>query len=125
MGREPTSMTRRLWTFLCFVSLAAAPLPARAQAKLNFSRDIHPILSNNCFPCHGPDEKARKGKLRLDTKDGAFEKVVVPGKPEASTLVQRITSADPQEAMPPAKSGKKLTPREVEVLTRWVKEGAN
>src|SRR5438445_4900742 len=102
MGREPTSMTRRLWTFLCFVSLAAAPLPARAQAKLNFSRDIHPILSENCFKCHGPDEKARKGKLRLDTQEGAFKRhddkaAIVPAHPEQSEVVRRLLTSDPDD----------------------------
>ncbi len=91
---------------------------------INFNRDVRPILSNNCFHCHGPDEKVRKGKLRLDMEEGAFESVVVPGKPEQSSLIERLTASDPAEIMPPAKSGKKLTKNEIEILTKWVKTGA-
>jgi hypothetical protein len=113
---------------LSFV-LLAWPLTASAQpvapAKIDFNRDVRPILSNNCFQCHGPDEKTRKAKLRLDTKEGAHAAVVVPGKPEASELVKRLTIDDPDAAMPPAKSGKKLNPREVDILKQWIKEGAN
>jgi mono/diheme cytochrome c family protein len=112
----------------CAALVALSDL-ARAQgqgrdAPIEFNRDVRPILSNNCFQCHGPDEKVRKGKLRLDTRDGATESVVVAGKPEASTLVERVTSKEADRVMPPAKSGKKLTAREIEILTKWVKEGA-
>jgi hypothetical protein len=106
-------------------ALAVAPA-ARAQAPaptVDFNRDVRPILSNNCFQCHGPDEKTRKGKLRLDTREGATEAVVIPGKPGASELIRRVVAKD-DGAMPPPKTGKALTPREVEVLTRWVREGA-
>ncbi|MFO0849624.1 MAG: PSD1 and planctomycete cytochrome C domain-containing protein [Gemmataceae bacterium] len=96
-------------------------LPA---ADPDFNRDVRPILSNNCFACHGPDEKALKAGLRLDTRDGAIESAVVPGKPAESELVKRVTTADPGELMPPPKTGKKLTPAEVDVLTRWIKAGA-
>jgi mono/diheme cytochrome c family protein len=107
-------------------ALAAPSQVADAQSKaVDFNRDVRPILSNNCFQCHGPDEKVRKGKLRLDTQKGATEFAVVPGKPADSTLVQRVKSADASEVMPPPKSGKKLTPREIEILTQWVKEGGN
>ena len=100
--------------------------PARGQgrdAPVDFNRDVRPILSNTCFACHGPDEKTRKARLRLDTRDGATESAVVPGKPDASELIARLT-ADDHGRMPPAKTGKTLTPREVEVLTKWVKQGA-
>src|ERR1700722_8526511 len=104
--------------------LALLPSISRAQGTaIDFNRDVRPILSNNCFQCHGPDEKVRKGKLRLDTKDGALAAVVVPGKPEQSSLIQRVQVED-DEKMPPAKTGKKLSPREIEILTKWVKEGA-
>src|SRR5438067_6254357 len=103
-------------------------MAARAQEKapppLSFNRDVRPILSNNCFACHGPDEKVRKADLRLDTKEGALASVVVPGKPGESELVDRVSSKDADTVMPPPKSGKKLSPREIDVLTRWVKEGA-
>ena len=99
------------------------PLAVQAQVgAIDFNRDVRPILSNNCFQCHGPDEKVRKGKLRLDTKDGAAA-VVVAGKPDESAFVSRVLATDVAEVMPPPKSGKKLTAREIEILTRWVKEG--
>ena len=103
--------------------LSPAVAAAQPPAPIDFNRDVRPILSNNCYACHGPDEKERKADLRLDTKDGAAE-AVVAGKPEASELVKRVVSADRGELMPPPKSGKKLTPREIDILTRWVKEGA-
>ncbi len=92
----------------------------------DFNRDIRPILSNNCFQCHGPDEATRKAKLRLDTKDGAFAKmgVIVPGKAANSRLIQRITTTDPNRLMPPPESGHKLTTAQIETLQRWVNEGA-
>src|SRR5688572_26233894 len=108
-------MKRRI-CFLLLIALttaseAAERLPA---SPLNFSRDILPILSDNCFQCHGPDEKARKAKLRLDTKEGAFRiedgvAVIVPGKSSESDLYDRITTEDPDDHMPPAKSNRKLT----------------
>jgi hypothetical protein len=106
---------------LLALSAGAQPVPA----KIDFNRDVRPILSNNCYQCHGPDEKVRKAKLRLDTKEGATTAVVVPGKPDASELVKRVASTDPEAMMPPAKTGKKLSPREVEILKQWVKEGAH
>jgi hypothetical protein len=106
---------------LPFVALAFAPF-AMAQT-VDFNRDVRPILSNNCFACHGPDEKVRKGDLRLDTRDGAIANAVVPGKPEASTFIERIKAMD-ESVMPPVKTGKKLTAKEVEILTQWVKQSA-
>jgi mono/diheme cytochrome c family protein len=105
--------------------LALSPATAAAQpaGKVDFNRDVRPILSNKCFACHGPDPKERKAKLRLDTREGATDSAIVPGKPDASELVRRLT-AEPHEAMPPKKSGKTLSQREIETLTRWVKEGA-
>ncbi|MBY0513719.1 MAG: PSD1 and planctomycete cytochrome C domain-containing protein [Gemmataceae bacterium] len=104
--------------------VALAP-PAAARPKaVDFNRDVRPILSNNCFACHGPDAKVRKGDLRLDTRDGAVAAVVVPGKPEASDLLKRVTAADAGELMPPAKTGKKLTAKEVETLRQWIEDGA-
>src|SRR5213596_1529626 len=101
---------RRFWFLI--VAILAVPVAGRGQT-VDFNRDVRPILSNNCFACHGPDEKVRKGDLRLDTRDGATAGVVVPGKPEASELLRRVTAADPNELMPPTKTGKKLTPREI------------
>ena len=82
-----------------------------SPAPVSFNRDILPILSNNCFACHGPDEKKRETKFHFDTRDGAFAKkgVIVPGNAADSLLVQRITNPDPDERMPPAESGHTLT----------------
>ncbi|WP_417380650.1 DUF1553 domain-containing protein [Gimesia sp.] len=101
------------------------PAPAvKADATVDFSRDIRPILSNNCFFCHGPDEKHREADLRLDTKAGAFESAIIPGNLKASALIERILSDDPDMQMPPAESGKKLKPAEIELLKQWVQQGA-
>ncbi len=112
---------------LSFVAFVLASNGAGAQplpAKVDFNRDVRPILSNNCFQCHGPDEKTRKAKLRLDTADGAAT-AVVAGKPEASELITRLTAShDDKSLMPPAKAGKKLTPREIDLMKQWVKDGA-
>ncbi len=99
------------------------------ETKVDFTRDIRPILANNCLLCHGPDEKGRKGDLRLDTREGAVADLagkfaVVPGKPAKSELLARVTSKDRDELMPPPKSGKKLSPREVDLLKRWIEQGA-
>src|SRR6476469_5109243 len=103
--------------------LLVIALPARADDKpVNFVRDVRPILAKNCFGCHGPDEKARKAKLRLDV-EGSAKAVIVHGEPDASDLVKRVT-ADGDDRMPPPKTGKGLPPEQVEVLTRWVKQGA-
>ncbi|WP_198000021.1 PSD1 and planctomycete cytochrome C domain-containing protein [Gimesia alba] len=111
-----------------FISVFAAeesqPLTASVEAKVDFSRDIRPILSNNCFFCHGPDEKHREADLRLDTKAGAFESAIVPGNLKESALIERILSTDADEQMPPADSGKTLKPAEIELLKQWVKQGA-
>src|ERR1041385_9044212 len=112
-------------------SNAAAAVGDRVAGKGNvdFSRDIQPILSDNCFRCHGPDEKARKGKLRLDTKEGAFrvkdgKTVIVPGKSAESELFQRITSKDPDDQMPPPESNRQLTARQITLIRQWIDEGA-
>jgi hypothetical protein len=101
-----------------------------ADGPVKFNRDIRPLLSENCFACHGPDRNKRQADLRLDTKEGLHGAVkgqpgvVVPGNPGDSELVRRLTVDDPSERMPPKDSGKKLTPAEIELLTRWVAEGA-
>lgn len=102
---------------------------AGAEPKLSFNRDIRPILSNHCFQCHGPDEKTRKGDLRLDTEDGAFadlggHKAIVRGKPGDSELMRRIVGAAPGKAMPPKKTGKVLSKTEIDTLKRWIEQGA-
>src|SRR5580698_5434520 len=99
-------------------------------AKVDFNHDIRPILSENCFLCHGPDEGRRKAKLRFDLKEEAFKALkdgsfaIVPGDPGKSQLVARVSSRDAEEVMPPVKSGKKLVPQQIELLRRWIAEGA-
>ena len=112
------------------VALAQTP-GAQAQEKaaqppISFNRDILPILSNNCFACHGPDEKKRETKFHFDTKEGAFAKpgVIEPGNAAESLLIEMITHPDPNERMPPADSGHALTDRQIELLRRWIDEGA-
>lgn len=113
----------------CFPVYAFAAAPTAAPAKIEFNRDIRPILSDNCFFCHGPDPKHREGELRLDLRDAATadrdgSRAVVPGKPDESSLVTRITSTDADVMMPPADSNKKLKPEQIELLRRWIAEGA-
>lgn len=91
-------------------------------AKIEFNRDIRPILSDKCFQCHGPDSTHRKAKLRLDTEEGA--KVLVRGKPAESELFQRLITGDADQRMPPKKSGKTLTKAEIELIRRWIEQGA-
>lgn len=100
---------------------------AAQQAKaVSFDREIRPILSDNCFQCHGPDEKQRMAKLRLDTKDGAFAKagVIVPGDAANSRLFKRVSTTNAAALMPPASSGHKLTEAQINLLKRWIDEGA-
>ena len=91
---------------------------------VEFNREIRPILSDRCFACHGPDEKTRKAKLRLDTKDGLLGGSIVAGRPAQSELIARVGAAGEPGHMPPPKSGKKLTAAQVATLTRWVDQGA-
>src|SRR5947209_13077284 len=109
-------------TLLSAAARAQAPAGHNA-APVVFGRDILPILSENCFRCHGPDSKARKARLRLDTHEGAL-RVIVPGKSAASALIRRISAASRKELMPPPKSNRKLTAGQKELLRRWIDQGA-
>ena len=103
---------------------AAAPAP-------DFQRDVRPILSRQCFACHGPDEHSRKAGLRLDVREVALasaksgKRAIVPGKPDQSELVRRITSTDHNKVMPPPETKKQLTATEQDTLRRWVAAGAD
>jgi hypothetical protein len=119
--------TRQFGSMLLLLWLAAATPAARGE-KIDFNRDIRPILSDKCFFCHGPDAGERKADLRLDTRAGATADLggyaaVVPGKPEASEFIARITHPDAAEIMPPPDSHKALKPGEIKLLTRWIAEG--
>src|SRR5687768_1357990 len=115
--------------FMLALNAFAAP-KAGAAKPIDFSRDIRPILSDNCFACHGPDEKERKAKLRLDRHEDALKPAksgdyaIVPGDPKKSMLVERIMTDDEDEVMPPPKTKKKLSAQQKELLTRWIVEGA-
>ncbi len=112
--------------------LIALPVVVQAEpgATVNFNRDVRPILSDKCFACHGPDEKKRDSKLRLDIREQAVkpaesgDTAIVPGKPEASQLLARVTTKDRDDMMPPPKTHKTVSPQEVETLRRWIAEGA-
>lgn len=125
---------RNFWMGAIPWQLLLCAIAANAQETrdkpINFVRDIRPILSRNCFECHGPDEGHRKGDLRLDTQEGAFAKgaghqAFIPGKPDESEAFARMISTDPTEQMPPPKSGKSLTPEQQELIRKWIEEGAN
>ncbi len=103
-------------------AVAAAPPGPR---KVEFNRDIRPILSENCNRCHGPDKNKRKAELRLDQRVSAVStKAIVPGKPDESELIARIQSTDTDEVMPPPSSHKALTPVQKKLLEQWIAEGA-
>ena len=111
--------------------LIVFPVTSFAADEIDFNRDIRPILSDKCYACHGPDEAHREGGFRLDRKDSALgeadsgEKVIVPGKPDASELIIRITTDDEDLVMPPADGTKHLSEDEIDLLKRWVASGAD
>lgn len=111
-------------TGLFYLLLATLRLGA-AEGKVSFNRDIRPILSENCYYCHGPDEKHREEDLRLDIRAAAIKAgAIVPGKPEESDLIERIFTDDEDEIMPPPKTHKVLSGAQKELLKRWITEGA-
>ena len=122
------------WKWLTRALIAAAGLSlgvatARADEGVSFTRQVLPVLSDNCYKCHGPDEAARKAHLRLDTRQGAFavikgQPVIAPGDIGRSELVRRITSTDPDVRMPPPKSGRTLTAAQIAGIRDWVAQGA-
>ena len=114
-----------VWWFLSLGSplgcFAAAPGPD----AILYNRDIRPILTENCFACHGPDKNQRKAKLRLDVRDVALERgAIVPGKPAESKLVDHIFSKDADDIMPPPATGKSLNADQKESLKKWIAAGA-
>ena len=118
-----------LSAFLCLIPQGAA------AERLQFNRDVRPILAERCYACHGPDASKRKANLRLDQKDSALaerkgphaerHRAVSPGDLKGSTLFARITAGDPSERMPPPKAGVELKPDEIALLQRWIEEGAS
>ena len=118
-------MTRFRFALLALV----LPLPRAAAQDVDFRRDVLPILSNHCYACHGPDEKARKAKLRLDNAEAALAprknaQPIVPGKPDASEIIVRVESSDADSVMPPSEFKKPLTVKQKEILRKWIAGGA-
>ena len=132
VGGSEMRAARKIFAFvgasvLCAV-LLALDLPVRAAdapPKLEFNRDVRPILSENCFACHGPDKNSRKGKFRLDVKEEALKKEAFkPGDPNDSELIRRINATNLDDLMPPTDSNKRLTQAQKDTLKRWIAEGA-
>ncbi len=124
-GRSGCKLPRVLSAVLGLIALVTGT--AAADEAADFRRDVLPVLSENCFACHGPDSKTRKADLRLDVKEGALrtkDPVIVPGKSGESELFHRVSSTDPDEVMPPLKSGKKLTTAQIEIVKKWIDQGA-
>ena len=118
---------------LVLIALLGAPnrlCAAETDKPIDFDREIRPIFSENCYPCHGPDENKRKAGLRFDRKEGAFVKLksgsfaIVPGSLAQSELAHRIVLTNSDDQMPPPDSTKKLSPSQIDLLQRWIREGA-
>ena len=133
-----SSLIRGLIWILSIVSIwscsekSATPPELLEGEQLSYNFHIRPILSDKCFACHGPDANKREANLRLDTEAGAFAALkdspgkfaLVAGKPLNSEVYHRITSADPSLIMPPPESNLSLTDTEVQLITRWIEQGA-
>ncbi len=127
-----TGPTRQvLQSFWIMLSGSALLLgQASGSEQIQFNRDVRPILSDNCFLCHGPDKGTREANLRLDLENGitapldSGKQAVIPGKPEESELVKRITATNPDLMMPPPSSHKSLSGEQVQVLQDWIRQGA-
>jgi mono/diheme cytochrome c family protein len=119
-----------LQTALVMIAVCGIPAATFADenAPVDFDRDIRPLLSDNCFQCHGPDEAQRQADLRLDLRDGLFANhegttAVVPGDPAKSELFRRLTAGE-EERMPPVDSGRSLTDEQIATVRRWIEQGA-
>src|SRR5882672_1995737 len=131
--RMPALARLTALTLLAVCSIGAA-LAASAKKQsvtepVDFSSQIRPLISSKCFSCHGPDESSRKAKLRLDLRDEAIKvhkgtRAIVPGDAASSELVRRITATDPDDIMPPPKTGRTLSAVEIDLLKRWIQQGA-
>ena len=115
--------------FVILFAMASSVIAAE-EKPIDYNRDIRPLLSNTCYKCHGPDKKERQAGLRLDDRNSATGKLesetiaVVPGNRKKSELWWRITAKDPSEKMPPPASGKKLTKAQIELIGKWIDQGA-
>jgi len=119
-----------IFKLVCLVATAlSAPIAAGSDGVVRFNRDIRPIFTENCFPCHGPDPGGRKEGLRFDRAEGFFTEQkdgtpIVKGDAQKSLVYQRITSDDSDEIMPPVKSHKTLTATQKDLIKRWIEQGA-
>jgi hypothetical protein len=123
------TVRRALLVSIAAVSFAPLAAAAATSAAPDFQRQVRPILSDNCFRCHGPDKGNRMADLRLDVREGAFAErkngfVIVPGKPADSLIIKRVASDDPAFRMPPPMSHKTLTAEQKDILRRWIEAGA-
>ena len=118
---------------LCLAFVLLFPIlssHAASKPTVDYNRDIRPLLSENCYTCHGPDSEKRKAGLRLDLRDAALSELksgnhaIVPGDAAKSELVARITTRDDDDRMPPLKTGKTLKPEQIQTLQKWIAEGA-
>jgi len=133
-SHRPFSLSPLCAAFIAALALYCTSAPAAPKSPfipdtIDFNRDIRPILSENCYACHGPDKNKRKADLRLDTHDGLFRKseettVVVPGKSADSELYRRVSTTDEDDLMPPPKANKKLTAEQVVIFKKWIDQGA-
>ena len=119
----------RQWLLFTIAYFVVLPAFADDSAVVDYNRDIRPILSDVCYKCHGPDEGERQADLRVDIQAAAFAErdgnpAIVAGKSDASHLYLRLTADDPDERMPPADSGKELTPAQIDLFKRWIDQGA-
>jgi mono/diheme cytochrome c family protein len=124
-------MQTRFLHFLhgAFFLVTAVAGVAAEDSLVQYNRDVRPILADRCFRCHGPDGAAREAELSLDRRADAIadrdgQRAIEPGMPTTSALMRRITSADPDVRMPPPESGAELSDHDVEVLRRWIADGA-
>jgi mono/diheme cytochrome c family protein len=126
-------MSAKSWSGIWFATMAllvaSAAQAADAQAAVDFNRQIRPILSEACYQCHGPDVNKRKANLRLDMRAGLFQSsdgtaIVAAGKPEESELFVRVSASDPELRMPPPRNGAKLNADQIDLIRRWIAEGA-
>ncbi|HYV29331.1 MAG TPA: DUF1553 domain-containing protein, partial [Candidatus Eisenbacteria bacterium] len=130
LASGPVGSLAVILLFTTAAGVLGANLRQPSTAKVDFNRDIRPIFSDICSACHGPDDNKRKAGLRLDVKESAFKPTksgavpIVPGDTKNSELLKRVTSTDDDERMPPPKSGKKLTTAQIDLLRRWIEQGA-
>lgn len=116
--------------FALFTAMVSVAQAATADKKVDYNREVRPILSDHCYACHGPDANTRKASLRLDIREDAFKALeaggfaIVAGNSKESQIIHRITTSDEDDLMPPSKGGKPLSKEQIATLTRWVEQGA-